>query len=739
MTDREESVTVAHSKTFEWIFSDKVSPVFQRWQSKNSLSAWLKGGEHQEGIYWISGKAGSGKSTFMRFVMHHAQTMKLLQSWAGNEQLITAGFYFWISGTLEQRSQTGLIRHLLAQLLDQNRYLIPTVFPVRWKHLLSLSTRERVKASISWDLAELTAALRSFLDVAGRGGKVCLFIDGLDEFAGDHQQIVEFFKDCVASYPHVKICLSSRPLSTFRAAFGTNPGVELHELTQGDMLHYTQDHLHGDDLISQVLIKDEAAASNLINSIVKAADGVFLWVMLVVQSLLRRGNYQHIRQMHDYLGQHPTDLDDLFSYFLFDSASTNETMIASRLFQLIQARQEACYATRQEDAASISLWEFALADQSEEIVGHIPKDVQQASEKDIIRICEVTKTRMSRECRGLMVTHSSGSSTSMLCRDTPSSAQRLGYSKVTYAHRTVNDFLAPPQVRSRLLKPMMGSNFEPHISLLTSIIFQFRWPLDEFHPNRQIDDRWPNIILAFTHARLSLNHQQSQLVLIPELDRALCQHWVTRQSIEHDHWARNLFSSYEKRRNLSFRNPFLSLSAKFGLAALVRESVRTDDEILHGSDNGIPLLSHSIEFLASRRQSVYPLSSPEIISDILKSGADPNQPYQGLNGKEQTPWLALLDYLREADRRRWIKYYDISEHGTSRLALIVSLFIQHGADPNGLLVETKFDPSASALEIITAIYRKNADPEFGQLRKVLIDKGALEREGHGILYQVYGA
>ncbi|KAJ5563935.1 hypothetical protein N7513_000177 [Penicillium frequentans] len=739
MTDREESVTVAHSKTFDWIFtSGKQNPLFQGSQSRDSLSGWLQGGENQEGIYWISGKAGSGKSTLMRFVMHHTKTMSLLRSWARNERLITAGFYFWISGTVEQRSQTGLIRHLLAQLLDQQKHLIPIVFPVRWEHLLSLSTRERVKASISWDLFELTAALKSFFDYAGRRGKVCLFIDGLDEFAGDHQQIVGFFKDCVASYPHVKICLSSRPLPTFRAAFRMYPGLELHELTRKDMLHFAQDHLHGDPLISQVLSKDEEAASKLIKSVVAGADGVFLWVMLVVQSLLRRENYRDVWQMHEYLGQHPTDLDDLFTYFLFESASKHQTLIASRLFQLIQARQEACYATRQEDTASMNLWEFALADQFEEIADHIPRDVQQASDQDITRISQVTKSRLSRECAGLIVTHTSGLSTSILQRNTPSLAQQLGYSKVSYVHRTVKDFVSLPPIRSRLLEPMIGSSFEPHTSLLSSIIFQFKWPLDEFHPNRQIDDRWPNIILAFTHARLSPSTWQSQLVLIPELDRVLCQHWVSRSSIEHDHWARSLFSSYEKRKNMSFPNAFLSLSAKFGLATLIRERFWEDDSVSQGSDSGIPLLSHSIELLASRRQSVYPLSSPEIVGEILTSGANPNQSYQGLNGKSQTPWLVVLDYLREADRRQWVGYYDTSEDGTSRLSAIISLFIQHGADPNGLLVETKFDPSASALEILTAIYRKYAAPEFGRLRKVLIENGAKERAGNDIMYQVYG-
>lgn len=739
MTDREDSVTVAHSKTFDWIFRpNEPRPVSRGWQSNNSLSGWLQNSEHQEGIYWVSGKAGSGKSTLMRYVMHHAETMSLLRSWAQNKRLITAGFYFWISGTLEQRSQTGLIRHLLAQLLEQQRHLIPTVFPERWKIFLSLSTRERVKASISWDLPELTAALKSFLEHAGWGSKVCLFIDGLDEFAGDHQQIVTFFNDCVASYPHVKVCLSSRPLPIFRAAFGRNPKLELHELTRRDMLHFTQDHLYGDRLISQLLTKDEEAASQLIESIVEGADGVFLWVMLVVQSLLRRGNYQNVWQIHEYLGQHPTDLDDLFTHFIFDAASIDQTLIMSRLFQLIHARQDACFATRQQDAASMSLWEFALADQFEEIVTYIPKDVQQAKEETVLRICEMTKDRLFNECAGLIVTHASVLSTSMLRRSTPSPAQQLGCSKISYVHRTVKDFLSMFHVWSRLLEPLVGSSFEPHTSLLTSIILQFKWPLDEFHPDRQIDDRWPNILLAFTHARLSPNHRRSQLELIPELNQVLCQHWASRESIEDDHWARSLFSSYEKRKNLKLCDPFLSLAAKLGLTALVRELVWKDDSRPHDNAGGTPLLSHCIDMLASRRQTVYPLSSPEMISEVLTSGADPNQPYKDLNGRSQTPWLVVLDYLREADRRQWIGYYNTSENGTSRLSVIVLLFIQHGADPNGLLVETKFDPSASALEVITAIYRKYAAPEFGRLRNILIDKGAQEREGHDFLYQVYG-
>lgn len=48
MTDREESVTVAHSKTFDWIFSSNEPTALQGWRPKSSLSCWLQNGEQQE-------------------------------------------------------------------------------------------------------------------------------------------------------------------------------------------------------------------------------------------------------------------------------------------------------------------------------------------------------------------------------------------------------------------------------------------------------------------------------------------------------------------------------------------------------------------------------------------------------------------------------------------------------------------------------------------------------------------
>ena len=48
--------------------------------ARKAFVTWLL---HGDGIFHISGKLGSGKSTLMKFLCHHELTKKLLQQWAG--------------------------------------------------------------------------------------------------------------------------------------------------------------------------------------------------------------------------------------------------------------------------------------------------------------------------------------------------------------------------------------------------------------------------------------------------------------------------------------------------------------------------------------------------------------------------------------------------------------------------------------------------------------------------------
>ena len=94
---RETNITTDIEDTFQWIFSND-KDALRPW---SNFADWLENGDK---IYWINGKAGSGKSTLMKFVADHRQTAACLKIWAGERQLICPRFFFWRAGTSRRRA-----------------------------------------------------------------------------------------------------------------------------------------------------------------------------------------------------------------------------------------------------------------------------------------------------------------------------------------------------------------------------------------------------------------------------------------------------------------------------------------------------------------------------------------------------------------------------------------------------------------------------------------------------------
>jgi hypothetical protein len=95
-------------------------------QVRQSFLTWLRSGD---GIYHISGKAGSGKFTLVKFLCQNPRLIRELEQWAGNKKLVFASFFFWASGDKLQRSLEGLYRSLLFEILNQCPELIDKVLP----------------------------------------------------------------------------------------------------------------------------------------------------------------------------------------------------------------------------------------------------------------------------------------------------------------------------------------------------------------------------------------------------------------------------------------------------------------------------------------------------------------------------------------------------------------------------------------------------------------------------------
>lgn len=123
---RQSDISDTENRTFEWIFNDHHGPSNQH----VGFSKWLQSGND---IYWISGKAGSGKSVLMNYIANEPRTQEILQSWAGETRLIIAKYFFWNAGAPMQKSQQGLLQSLLREIFGQCPELVPVVCPPRWK------------------------------------------------------------------------------------------------------------------------------------------------------------------------------------------------------------------------------------------------------------------------------------------------------------------------------------------------------------------------------------------------------------------------------------------------------------------------------------------------------------------------------------------------------------------------------------------------------------------------------
>ncbi|KAF5595299.1 uncharacterized protein FSUBG_9199 [Fusarium subglutinans] len=122
--ERRETVADAHLNTLKWALYPQKDET--HW---HDLSKWLRKPSPHD-VYWISGKAGSGKSTLMKCLYYSDRTRKLLKEWPHPRMCMVADFFFLNLGTEEQKSFEGLSWALLYQLLEPKPSLIHKTLPI---------------------------------------------------------------------------------------------------------------------------------------------------------------------------------------------------------------------------------------------------------------------------------------------------------------------------------------------------------------------------------------------------------------------------------------------------------------------------------------------------------------------------------------------------------------------------------------------------------------------------------
>jgi len=320
---RWDAVRTAHHETFRWALQDaatnpdRTSTTSEDGQ-RSRLITWLRQGD---GFFWISGKPGSGKSTFMKFLANEPEVKSALEVWSGGREVVIANHYFWASGSALQKSDEGLLRSILFHILDQCPELIPKVFrgtlERRWKqategwepHAMGRRRGPWMKSELQQAIYELET--RNVVPV-----RFCFFIDGLDEYSGDPEELCRQVKR-LSQTTGIKICVSSRAWNVFEEHLGGDSlrRMCIHELTYSDIRRYATAELESHP--GWVALDLEHEKSRIIAQITERAQGVFLWVFLVTRQL-KEGltNHDTEEDLRRRLDDIPADLEEFFTKIL---------------------------------------------------------------------------------------------------------------------------------------------------------------------------------------------------------------------------------------------------------------------------------------------------------------------------------------------------------------------------------------------------------------------------------------
>jgi hypothetical protein len=240
----------------------------------------------------------------------------------------TAAFFFAAKGDKLLRNPAGLYRSLLYQLLPHRREALRKAVGIYEEKAANIDPDE--EAVVSWDEIELQDLFRG-LSEDPYSPRTILFIDGLDECEGDQSRDLAFFFRELTYSAHdagvkLQVCLSSRH---FGAASVSNcPTITIEQHNKQDIMSYISQKLAAHD------IGNSEAFHGLKTKIIDTSSGNFLWVVLVVDMLLKElDEGKSEKHLGNRLSMVPPVLEDLFKEILKQTNEDRETTL--RFFQWV--------------------------------------------------------------------------------------------------------------------------------------------------------------------------------------------------------------------------------------------------------------------------------------------------------------------------------------------------------------------------------------------------------------------
>ena len=223
---------------------------------------------------------------------------------------IVVNYFFNARGAPLEKTRLGLMRSLLLQLGHEECSILPAL-------LQEFRKQKKMHGDTwEWHLADLEDCLLNATKIQQR--PIVLFVDALDECEETEvRKIVQFFESlAISAFSRkftFKVLFSSRHYPNIRISNSVPIHVEDHN--DRDISAY----------VRQKFALERGRYNNYLLSeeVIKRAPGVFLWVVLVVDLLIKdEDDGETLATKRKRLSEVPAELDELFEHLLQKTSAT---------------------------------------------------------------------------------------------------------------------------------------------------------------------------------------------------------------------------------------------------------------------------------------------------------------------------------------------------------------------------------------------------------------------------------
>lgn len=625
---RANDILTRYDGTFDWIFDEGTGSPFPTWLQSD------------DGIFWVQGKPGAGKSTLMKFICTSVYRIEqfLMQAIPGKSPVMFS-FYFWLADSAKmQNTEKGFLCSLLSQLLESNWLLDSS-------YLEDAKLRQK-QTQANWDLHELRLLSLRVVEMLIKERSVCILVDALDECQPDDLPgVLQIIKQ-LSEYG-VRLCVSSRPepqiLRRLEPIVTGILRIESH--TKGDIAKFVTEEFQSVDRDAGLLRSGELF--QLQQLIINHADGVFLWATLAAKDLLRGiVNGDNFHQLYDRVQRFPADLNALYRNML-------DRLGPDQCHYMAEAAAYLSMALYCKDHPPVFLWPTERSLPLLHYIWVYKKLFHRnlvPHEQSLCTLLPRVESRINAVCAGMLITLQS----QMV---DPSSKESPCYRVTRFVHRTARDFLLDSGsdiMRGRWLSVNDFYSATTSGYLMACRLDAIPRTYAGYHSNRAIE--------RLTQSQLT---QQEKVTLLVHLDISLQQiyktkFWSYRQWVD-DHKPR-----YQQIKNLDL------------LGATIRYAPDSSflDHILDGDSSMGTRYKSYLLFLACSKVEMYGTS----IKRLLAMGANPNSTF---HPSLADPWEHELftDYVTKSTP--WIQFLVDASSPYRKVDIgLLRAFLENGADLN---------------------------------------------------------